>query len=398
MSGGIVIVGGGFAGFWAALAAKRVGGEALEVTVVSRDPVLQIRPRLYEANPASLAVDLLGPLGQAGVRFVRGHATTLDLEARTVGLADGDRVAYHRLVVATGSCLRRPPIPGADQAWSIDTLDEAVAFDHRLIEIARTAAEPVVAILGAGFTGIELALELRDRIAQHGGDALADRTRIVVLERAAAVGPELGPGPRPTIEAALAAARIECRLGATVRALAPDHVVLTDGSTLRADAVVLTTGMVAAPFVDQIPGDRDALGRILVERSLRAPRAAGVFVAGDAAAADVGDGHLTLQSCQQALQLGRFAGENAARDVLGLATLAYAQPRYVTCLDLGRSGAVLTHGHDRAVVQTGADAKRVKRAINTSIIYPPAAASREVLLAASSTELGAQLRGPLGGR
>lgn len=70
----ILIVGGGFAGFWAALAAKRVAKDRASVTLVSRDPVLQIRPRLYEANPNSLGVDLVPLLRSAAIGFVQGDA------------------------------------------------------------------------------------------------------------------------------------------------------------------------------------------------------------------------------------------------------------------------------------------------------------------------------------
>src|SRR5262249_45098722 len=116
-----------------------------------------------------------------------------------------------------------------------------------------------------------------------------------------------------------------------------------------------------------------------------------IFVAGDAAAADTGDGHVTLQSCQHAGQLGRVAGENAARDLLGLPTVPYAQLRYVTCLDLGRSGAVITQGWERRVEKIGAEGKAVKRLINTQVIYPPADGA-EALLAASSIDLAARAR------
>jgi NADH:quinone reductase (non-electrogenic) len=47
----ILIIGGGFAGFWAAVAARRVAGPGAAVALVSREPVLEIRPRLYEARP-----------------------------------------------------------------------------------------------------------------------------------------------------------------------------------------------------------------------------------------------------------------------------------------------------------------------------------------------------------
>ncbi len=160
-----------------------------------------------------------------------------------------------------------------------------------------------------------------------------------------------------------------------------------DGSVLAADAVVLATGMAASPFAAQVPGTRDQLGRIVVDASLRAPAAPEVFVAGDAAAADTGDGHQTLQSCQHAGQLGRVAGENAARDLLDLPPLPYTQLRYVTCLDLGRSGAVVTQGWERRVDKTGAECKAMKRLINTQLIYPPADGTTEALLASSSTNL-----------
>jgi NADH dehydrogenase len=381
-----VVVGGGFAGFWAAVAARRAGGSRLSITVVSREPVLQIRPRLYEAEPQKLGVDLLPLLEDVDVEFVRGDAAALDPALRTDTLRGGDVVPSTRLVVATGSAMRRPLVPGAGEAYSIDTQSDAIAFDRRLARIAETRARPIIAVVGSGFTGIELALELRDRIAAHGSETQAERLRIVVIDRAPVVGRPLGPGPRPVIESALARARVELVLGATVIGLSRNRVTLADRTVIDADAVVLTTGMMAAEFVRHLPGEHDELGRVVVDRTLRAPAIPDVFVAGDAAAADGGDGHPVLQSCQHALQLGRFAGENAARDLHELPTINYVQPPYITCLDLGRSGAALTRGWDRSVERVGLEAKEVKRRINTEVIYPPADASRDELLALSSLD------------
>jgi NADH dehydrogenase len=388
----ILIVGGGFAGFWAALAAKRVAKDRASVTLVSRDPVLQIRPRLYEANPNSLGVDLVPLLRSAAIGFVQGDAFGLNLGERMLELASGDRLAYARLVVATGSTMRRPPVPGADEAYSVDTQSEAIKFDRRLAEVARDVPNPHMVVVGAGFTGIELALELRDRLGAHGAPAAAESARISLVDRADTVGSELGPGPRFVIEAALDQAHVEVHLSATITELAADRVTFADGTILDADTVVLTTGMAAGAFVANVPGQRDELGRIVVDRSLRASMAPNVFLAGDAAAADTGDGHRALQSCQHALQLGRFAGENAARDLLGLPMLAYAQPSYITCLDLGRSGAVLTEGWERTVRYAGPEAKARKRFINRLVIYPPANFSGEALLGLSSTDPADQRR------
>ena len=145
--------------------------------------------------------------------------------------------------------------------------------------------------------------------------------------------------------------------------------------------------MSAASFASLIPGAHDDLGRVFVDRALRTTAAPHVFVAGDAAAAMIAEGGpLALQSCQHALQMGRFAGENAARDLLDMPLLSYEQQRYVTCLDLGRSGAVWTEGWDRAVAKMGAEAKALKHWINRVVIYPPPNISSALLMALSSTD------------
>ncbi|MFV0276511.1 MAG: hypothetical protein ACK5HY_04910, partial [Parahaliea sp.] len=70
---------------------------------------------------------------------------------------------------------------------------------------------------------------------------------------------------------------------------------------------------------------------------------------------------------------GRVSGHNAAAELVGLPLHPYSQPKYVTCLDLGPWGAVYTQGWDRQVHLRGAEAKTLKRTINTQWISPPAA-------------------------
>src|SRR3546814_18068893 len=110
-----------------------------------------MRPRLYEARPETLGVDLLPLLAKTGVRFIAGEATGLELGDGAVVLGTGARVGYDRLVVATGSRMRRPPVPGSEETYSIDTQGEAVAFDRRLGETARSDREAALATVGAGF-------------------------------------------------------------------------------------------------------------------------------------------------------------------------------------------------------------------------------------------------------
>ena len=207
---------------------------------MSREPALQIRPRLYEAEPKDLAVDLLPLLETVGVEFVAGDVSTVDVSHRRIRLRTGNAIFYARLVVATGSTMRRPRVPGAELAHSIDTQHEAIVFDERLAQVVRTSPQPTIAVVGAGFTGIELALVLRDRIARHGTAVQAEHARIILIDRADVVGRQLGSGPRPAIETALAKDRVELLLAKTITALGPTRVAFADGG-LNTDAVVLTT-------------------------------------------------------------------------------------------------------------------------------------------------------------
>jgi NADH dehydrogenase len=107
----------------------------------------------------------------------------------------------------------------------------------------------------------------------------------------------------------------------------------------------------------------------------------GLWAAGDAASADDGSGHATVASCQHALQSGRFAGANAARALLGAPQLHFQARPYVTCIDLGRYGALFTQGRHREVLRHGPEAKATKQRINRVMIHPPQGAEGEELLA-----------------
>ena len=119
-----------------------------------------------------------------------------------------------------------------------------------------------------------------------------------------------------------------------------------------------------------------------VAAAQQVPNIDDVYAAGDVAHAYVDDARVAAMSCQHARTMGKYAGLNAARELMGLPLRPYRQPAYVTCLDLGEFGAVFTEGWDRQVKMAGLDAKARKRLINTEIIYPPRSTTRDEILAA----------------
>lgn len=380
----LVIIGAGFAGMYAALSAARLRGikgassSDLEIILVSPEPTLVVRPRLYEPNPETLTAPLTDMLDAIDVAYMRGSAETIDTVCRTVVIEapGGERTSliYDRLVVASGSRLFHPDIPGLiEHAFSVDQLNDAVALDRHLKSLAdrpASQARNTVVVAGAGFTGIEAATEMPARLRAILGKNVT--IRVIMVERNDAVAPDMGPGPRPVIEDALQKLGIEARTGVGVAAVDKDSVTLSNGERIPSSTVIWAAGIRAAPLTRQIPGERDNLGRLVVDRELRVIGVPGVFATGDAAkAACDDDGNYALMSCQHATRMGAFAGNNAAAELLGEAPTPYHQKAYVTCLDLGEAGALFTRGWERKVEHVGAAAKKIKQEINTVWIYPP---------------------------
>ena len=394
----LVIIGAGFAGMYAALSAARlrdikgVSPDELEITLVAPEPTLVVRPRLYEPKPETLTAPLLNMLKAIDVVYVQGSAETIDTKSRMVQIATakGKRktLSYDRLVVATGSRLFRPNIPGlAEHGFSVDQLDDAIALDKHLQELADRPAingRDTVVVAGGGFTGIEAATEMPARLRKILGKKA--QPRVIIVERNNAIAPDMGDDPRPVIEEALRKVGVETRLGAGVASLDESGVTLSSGEHIETETVIWAAGIRAAPLTQQIPAERDNFGRLLVDRDLRVPGVTGVFATGDAARAACDDaGNYALMSCQHATRMGAFAGNNAAAELLGVATKPYHQEGYVTCLDLGEAGALFTLGWERKVGMVGDVAKKTKQEINTVWIYPPKA-ERAAALASADPE------------
>jgi NADH dehydrogenase len=393
MSKRILVIGAGFAGMWSALSAARLldeqGRTDVEITLVAPDPHLHVRPRLYEEGPANFRAPLTEIFEATGVKFIQGTVERIHVERRAVDLTSVDgqssTVAYDRLVLATGSRLFRPSIPGlADHTFSVDQTDEAVELEAHIRSLTSQPDSPArntVVVAGGGFTGIETAAEMPARLRAALGEQA--NVKVIIVERNDAIGPDLGAGPRPVIEEALGSLGVTWKLGSGVASVDAGGVTTTDGQRIESNTVIWTAGLRASTLTAQIPGRLDAIGRLHVDRNLAVEGVPGVYATGDVARAATDDeGNHTMMSCQHAMNLGRSAGHNVAADLLGLAPIPYSQPKYVTCLDLGPWGAVYTEGWEREVKLQGAEAKKLKHQINSEWIYPPRADREQALAAA----------------
>lgn len=380
----ILIVGSGFSGMWAAVSAARLsaleGNNSLKIAVLAPVPELRVRPRFYEENVSTLVAPLNDLFNELDIEFIAGSADTIDVKEKTVSYRDANgetsAVTYERLVLATGSQTKRPPVAGlAEYAFDIDQLESAQVFQQHLDSLVTRPSTPernTVVVCGGGFTGIELATELPARLrARFGQDT---ETKVIVVERGAVIGGRYSEALRNTIEEASNELGVEWRLNSEIEVIDANGVTLKNGERIAASTVVWTAGVEANALSQQIDGERDNQGRLKVSESLQLPANPEVYATGDMAHAKTDDvGNTALMTCQHAIQLGKFAGHNAAASLLNIDPLPYRQVNYVTCLDLGAWGAVYTEGWDQAVKSVRDDAKKIKIAITNELIYPPAA-------------------------
>ncbi|MET9440287.1 FAD-dependent oxidoreductase [Streptomyces sp. NPDC006610] len=278
----VVVVGASLAGLRAA-EGLRAQGFTGTLTVVGDEPHPPYdRPPLSKQVLTAAETPPVTRLPQAealNADWRLGSAAVgLDLDARAVTLADGDRVPYDGLVIATGSAARewpgeQPPPPGVItlRGW-----DDALELRTRLEPGRR------LVVIGAGFLGGEIAAAARARDV----DVTLVEAAAQPLERA--VGAAVGA----YIAALHRQAGIDLRTGSTVSGFhtGPDGrlsgVELSDGSTLSADTAVLALG--AVPSTGWLAGSGLRLeGGVHCDTRLRALRDDGSVAEGVVAAGDV---------------------------------------------------------------------------------------------------------------
>jgi 3-phenylpropionate/trans-cinnamate dioxygenase ferredoxin reductase component len=341
-----VIVGGGLAGAKAAETLRAQGFDG-RLLLLGEEP-----ERPYERPPLSKAY-LRGEADRDSLYVHQeGFYAAHDIELRTstpvrsihpashqLQLATGERVGYDRLLLATGAAPRRLPVPGAD----LDGVHYLRSrHDADTLAAAAARAEHVV-VVGTGWIGSEAAASLR----QLGREVTLLGPDTAPLARV--LGPEVGRVYRDLH----ADHGVRLVLGTRVAGFGGhgrvEAVITSDGRTIEGDLVLVGAGAVARTELAEAAGLPVANG-VLVDERLEAVGAAGVFAAGDVAAA-------WHPRYQRSLRVEHWAnafnqGPAAARSMLGIPT-SYARLPYFYSdqYDLGMEYSGLAATWDQVVVR-----------------------------------------------
>jgi NADH dehydrogenase len=364
----IVIVGGGFAGLYAA---KHLARQPVTVTLVDRKNHHTFQPLLYQVatavlSPGEIAAPLRRVLNRSpNTEVILGEVTGFDPAARTVKLArlgEGTELPYDVLIVAAGA---RHSYFGHDD-WAADapglkTVEDAVAIRRRILlafELAERRAyltgqreTPSFAVVGGGPTGVELAGAIADiaRRAMASDFKAIDTTtaRVTVYEGAPRV---LGAYPESlsrSAEAQLRELGVTVRTGSIVTAVEPGRLQVA-GEWIPADVILWATGVAASPLGKLLAAaagaETDKAGRVKVAPDLSLPGHPEIFVLGDMAALVDAAGRAVPGLGAAATQEGVATAKNIARDLAGKPRLPF------TYRD---KGSMATIGRHRAIAEIG---------------------------------------------
>ena len=349
----MVIVGSGFAGFECARRLSKLlrrHRSTVVVTVISPVDYLLYTPLLPEVaggaiDPRLATVPLADMLPD--VELIRAYVDSVNLQARTLRCRDQEnnsyKLAFDRLVLTPGSISRVLDIPGlAEYGRGLKSTAQALYLrDHILeqFELARIDTDPVraaarrtVVVVGSSYSGTELIAQLcpMAKLAMRYFGFQPDDITFVLIERSGRMLPELGPKLAAKAERALTRRGVQIRVGAQIAKVAPDHVILSDGSRIGTYTLAWVTGVVASPLIATTRLQTDK-GRLTVDATLKVPGIDGVYACGDAAAVPdiTRPGTITPPTAQHAIRQGKVVAINVG------ASLGYGRAQRYRHRDLG---------------------------------------------------------------
>jgi NADH dehydrogenase len=331
----VVVVGAGFAGLGCARELSKHGND-VHVTLIDKHDYHQFLPLLYQVATYQLAPADVGPeLRQLFHRHPNidvelGEVTSVDPASRTATLSDGRTFAGDFLVVAAGSQANFFGTPGAEHTFPLYSLDDARRLRTRILELFEDSEkDPSLldrgalnfVIVGAGATGTEVAGAIADLMhdvmPSRYHDLALDHARIIIVDLGDAVLGPFSPKAHDYAARVLNERGVELRLGTSVKEIAADHVVLSDGDTIPTHCVVWGGGIQAAPLAAKVGVAAGRGGRIDVEPDLTVADHPGVYVVGDIANIPDPDGNAYPQLGSVALQAGQWAAKNILADIKG---------------------------------------------------------------------------------
>ncbi|MEA5580661.1 NAD(P)/FAD-dependent oxidoreductase [Nodularia harveyana UHCC-0300] len=343
----ICILGGGFGGLYTALRLSQLpwkNDEKPEIILVDQSDRFIFSPLLYELLTGELQTWEIAPpfvelLQNTGVRFCQAIVSGIDTEKKRVLLQKGTEIAYDRLVLALGGETPLDMVPGAkSHAYPFRNITDAYRLEERLRVLEESEAEKIrVAIVGAGYSGVELACKLADRLGEQG------RLRLIEIgNQILRNSPDFN---REAAQKALAAKGVFLDLETKVESIEADTISLeykNQVDKIPVDLVIWTVGTKVAPVVETLDFQHNQRGQITTTPTLQVLEHPEIFALGDLADCCDAEGQQVPATAQVAFQQADYTAWNVWASLSDRPLLPFRYQQLGEMMALGKDNATLT--------------------------------------------------------
>jgi NADH dehydrogenase len=361
----IVILGGGFAGVYAALYLEKefAHDEDVAVTLISEENFLLFTPMLPEVPSSSIeAKHIVSPLRAflRKVKFQNSTVRSIDIENRVVVVSHCPmclrfELKFDHLVLALGSTTNFRGVPGvADNALPMKTLSDAMMLRNHIIDLFEHAdmqSDPELrralltfVVAGGGFAGAETVAELNDfayTARRYYPNVRPAEVRVVLVHHGSHIMPELSQDLGDYALAKLRKRAVEVFLNTGVLSATAESVELTNQERIRTHTLVWTAGIAPSPLLATLPCARNKRGQIVVNEYLEVPDRPGLWALGDCAEVpNPQTGEPYAPTAQHATREGRVLAQNIAATLRGGTKRPFIYRPLGMLASLGRRSAV----------------------------------------------------------
>jgi demethylphylloquinone reductase len=342
----ICILGGGFGGLYTALRLQQLdwGNIQRKIILVDKSDRFVFTPLLYELLTGEMTAWEVAPTFQdllqgTNIEFRQGTVESIDLTSQSVQVSGYEPINYDKLVLSLGGETPIGNTPGvAEHTIPFRNLNDVNRLEGRLRQLETSDAEKIrVAIVGAGFSGVELACKLADRLGERG--------RIRLVELGTKILPVAIEFNQTAAQTALSARKVWIDLETSVQEVTATELAMEyreQVDRIPVDVVLWTVGNQVNPVVANLVFERNSRGQIKTLPTLQTVDRPEVYALGDLAEVIDADGNKIPATAQSALQQADFAAWNIWSQTLNKPLLPFRYTNLGEMMALGSNSATLS--------------------------------------------------------
>ncbi|UNQ74186.1 NAD(P)/FAD-dependent oxidoreductase [Infirmifilum sp. NZ] len=318
----IVVVGGGFGGYYALkILRQSAAAESCEITLVDKSDRFVYLPSLpYLLSDKKTVDDITEPFEKIsrrlGVSFIKGEVVGVSLKNKQVLLRSGESLEFDYLILSAGAQTEYYGIPGAETTIPSWRLEDYLQLKRRLEE----APPDHVCVAGGGLTGVEVAGELAEKLG---------REKVVIVEKMPNLLPTLNnQRASEIVESFLRVSGVKVIKGDGVKRVEDNRLILESGHVLECSHIVWSLGIRAPQISFDLPVETKGRGWLVVNPTLQLKGFEDVYAVGDINHFAY-DSDCAMKMAEEAILQGKTAAKNVLRQLEGQKPIHVHKPIFL---------------------------------------------------------------------